>query len=180
MNSLIKEIKILISLHFDDVFYNLYLVDNDIREYAHTPEGNYNFQKIAIKETKTEIKTIYTLFGKLHNIDDKPAIIYHAPNSIHNMGKLMKYCFNTDNYKPSGTCNYSTLNDSNIIYMSSHNPSLIPKVENEQIYDIKFISGAKLWYKNNKLHRDNLPAIIHSNGKKEYYQNDIFISTNDI
>jgi hypothetical protein len=32
-------------------------------------------------------------------------------------------------------------------------------------------NGDKVWYKYGKLHREDGPAVIYSNGRKEYYLN---------
>ncbi len=50
--------------------------------------------------------------------------------------------------------------------------------ENNQICLIAHECGAKLWYKNGLLHRDDGPAIEWPNGKKEWIQNGIKLPPN--
>jgi hypothetical protein len=43
----------------------------------------------------------------------------------------------------------------------------------ENGYCTEFVSGSKVWYKNNKLHRIDGPAIEWSDGGKRWYINGI-------
>ena len=36
---------------------------------------------------------------------------------------------------------------------------------------IEYANGRKVWYQNDKKHRDNGPAIVHANGREEWYKN---------
>ena len=38
---------------------------------------------------------------------------------------------------------------------------------------IEHLDGSKCWYKNNKLHREDGPAIWQTNGDKYWYQHDL-------
>jgi hypothetical protein len=47
-------------------------------------------------------------------------------------------------------------------------------IENEIEYIIyEYDNENEYWFLNNQLHRENGPAIIHSDGSKEYWLNDI-------
>jgi len=36
---------------------------------------------------------------------------------------------------------------------------------------VEYVDGMKCWYKNGKLHRDDGPAYVHSNGYKSWWKN---------
>lgn len=45
------------------------------------------------------------------------------------------------------------------------------KFHNEDEPAIELVNGSKYWYKNGKLHREDGPAIEKSDGTKKYYRN---------
>lgn len=174
MLTLLKEIRILIALNFDDVFYKLYITDPDVAEYARTNAGKYAYQKLAIKEEILPCKTEYKLFGKLHNIDDMPAIVYPERRvSLDEMLMMRDVVeeIEDDEERKAKMFDLACINGAKLWYRNDlrHRDGDLPAIA---MYDMRNDKYTYTWYKDGMVHREgDLPACIWSDGSQEYYKN---------
>lgn len=182
MNTLLKEIRILIALKCDDLFYTLYRIDPDITEYARTEEGKRAYISIALKCEQTPVKTTHKLFGKYQSVYDMPAVIYPTIEyNLHQFAIKLNFALKPIDYQPSGFVNMSRAGDmsyDNIIYDNQvDEPKKNIHLRSiESLNDLVYSHGASLWYHRGVLHRgDDLPAIIHADNGQEWYTDGVRI-----
>lgn len=102
--------------------------------------------------------------GVLHRDNGKPAELYMDHSAYYRHGRLHR-----DNDLPAIII-YSRFSDVYQKTIRNYNiSSLEPFLYQYEILE-SIERNTKYWYQNGQLHRNNkLPAIIHRNGKKEYY-----------
>lgn len=81
---LILEVKVNIALFDENVWIKMVLYDKEFKCYAYKKEGLKQF----VDHFTQKINNKTTLFGKLHSIDDKPAIISGVSQSWYYQEKL--------------------------------------------------------------------------------------------
>ena len=143
---------------------NIAEIPEEILKYLHPEEVYENIEDKNIKSeyTKKYKKRIngYTFFnGELHSYDDKPAYMDNYCIEYHKFGKLHR-----EGGKPAFITRKGLVRwykDGKPYFSDSY-----PKHPCEIRED-----GAMIWYDTEgEYHRDNgLPAIIHKNGKREYF-----------
>jgi antitoxin component YwqK of YwqJK toxin-antitoxin module len=154
---LILDIKSYICKFDEEVWIKMVIYDEEFKLYSHSKDGINQFIKLFYRENNGE----RLLFGKLHSVNDLPAIIHangtkywYCNDKIHRENDLPAIIYANDN--KHWYCN-GEIHRENDLPASIHS------------------NGDKYWYCKGKLHRENdLHAIIHANGNKFWYCNGIF------
>ncbi len=158
------DIKTVIASNHQEAWIKLYLYDSQFSQYAKSHYARLMFIELFtdqnITTTSSTIVTEYRLFGKLHRINDLPAMEYNSGKKIWcYRGKLHR-----DNDLPAVI--YS--NGERHWYQNGklHRDNDLPAM----IYS----DGTQHWYRYGKRHRDNdLPAVIFSDGNQLWYKHGI-------
>jgi hypothetical protein len=158
------ELKILIAsfandgnIPFNCSFYKLTIIDNEFREYSKTDRGNRLFIDLFTNTIKQysdfvngEFYEKTYLFGNIHSIFDKPAIVYYDKliyddSNEHQLSKFIKV-EGTKLWYKNGKC---------------HREGDLPAYIGAD--------GSQEWYKNGLCHRDDNKPAIQSSQYIEYY-----------
>ncbi len=143
---------------------NIGLVISDHESEHHDKECDfYNCKYISksplpgVVKKEESNRTCWYLNEKLHNDNDKPAIVYKDGSKYwYKDGKKHrdedKPAVIYDNGDKEWYCN-------GLVHRDNDRPAII------------YVTGDSFWYKNGNLHRDNdQPAIIYANGNKSWYK----------
>ena len=163
------EIKIIVASFDEKIWIQFALWDEEFKKYAYSLNGVIDC--ISVFTTcNTEINvTGYNIFGKLHRINDLPAIEYaNGTKAWYKNGKChremdkpaFEYADGTKRWYIHGTLHREGL-------------PLKPAVESA--------NGDKFWYINGEHHRDNdKPAIEYADGTKHWFINGECHRENDL
>lgn len=150
---LILDVKVLIASHDEEVWFWLYMHDEEFEKFTHTIDAIKLYNKLfymwCYEETSRYYTESYLLLGKLHRMDG-PAFISTGYYGIRiNNGMLTANDASMFNA-------YEVWCQGGIVTRGNDLPAVINKEE-------------RVWYNNGKRHRDNdLPAIISDNRQVWY------------
>lgn len=153
LNSLPLELIIEIASIDAGLWFKLTLIDARFKEYTYTRPGINAFVAIAKSVITYNGFTSIKIFGKLHSINDEPAIItkydyrmwYYADN-LHRVDD-----------KPAVIIPRSFNAWSDVIINTEHVPTF-------------FFDNSREWFRHGVIHRDNCkPARMHATGILEWW-----------
>jgi hypothetical protein len=184
---MILDIKIVIASYDADVWYLLYRFDTAFRKFAISPRGRARYVElftvvacvVTCVVTSSNATTEYRLFGKLHRTGDQPAQVGGGWRAWYQNGQLHR-----DNDRPA------TISDDVRLRWYQHgrlyrSDDLPTATDNDGHYwgdensfyhrdnDMPaFINTAGLvqWCQHGMCHRDNGPAVMHPNGRVEWWR----------
>lgn len=117
-------------------------------------DGRYAFLKRFSTQVVFFNRTETQIFGRVHSIDDQPAVIYNSVrewriNGVLNRptGPTIIYADGEEHWHKNGMCH-----------------------RDEDLPAIIYSDGRRDWYQFGLLHRDIGPAIIYSDGRHVWYQ----------
>lgn len=161
---LLLDIKKYIANNDAYVWFKMYMIDDEFKQYASSDEGIYFFTSHFLTTINGETKL--DLLDLHHNIDDLPAIVSMDLQKWYCMGKRHR-----ENDLPAIIC----YNGGKSWFYNGH------KHRENDLPATIFANGDKNWFCNGRIHRENdLPAVIHANGNQYWFYNDLQHRENDL